>query len=269
MGQPVAGNPTQFVMEKAFTAAGLDLRFLTLEVSPSHLEDAVRGIRAMGLRGAILLAPHATAAAACLDDLSPSARLTGMVDLIDRDGDRLIGDNSLGKGLLELTRESMDPAGKQVVLLGAGRGARAVAVELALAGAGEIVIINRTAESGQELAELLDEQAGARSRFVHWVGDFTTPEETALVVQATSIGSDDASVRIPLNLDGLPAHAVVVDMRLPPSNKFLRDASARGLVVLDGLDVMVSQAAIAFRCWTGIEPDKNVMHDALEEFLML
>ena len=86
LGQPVAGNPTQYMMEKAFAAAGLDLRFLTLEVAPDRLDDALRGIRAMGFRGAILLSPHQAAAVRYVDQLSPAARLIGEVNFLDRDG---------------------------------------------------------------------------------------------------------------------------------------------------------------------------------------
>jgi shikimate dehydrogenase len=270
MGQPVAGNPAQYIMEKAIAAAGLDLRFLTLEVAPTHLADAVRGVRAMGFRGAVLCPPHQAAVVPHVDELTDAARLIGEVDLLNRDGDRLIGDHALGQGLLRLLRGTMDPAGKQVVILGAGRAARALAVPLALAGAGEILIVNRTAESGQQLVRRLTEQVDVPARFVHWVGDFAVPQQAALVVQATSLGTGDWSASLPLNLDGLPSTAVVIDVRLNPKEKqFLRDASALGLAALDGVDLMVSHSAIAFHHWTGMEPDQGVMHEALEEFLCL
>ena len=90
------------------------------------------------------------------------------------------------------------------------------------------------------------------------------------MVQATSLGSGDAPAEIPLDLGSLSSAAIVVDMRLnPPDARLLREASARSLVALDGLDVMVQQAAIAFSTWTGVEPDQAVMHEAVEEFLML
>ena len=270
MGQPVAGNPMQYMMEKAFAAAGLDLRFLTLEVTPDHLADAVRGMRAMGFRGAILLDPHQATVVEYADQLSRAAQLIGEVNFLDRDGEQLTGDNTVGKALLRLVRQSTDPTGKPVVILGAGSAARSAAVELALEGVSQVVIVNRTAERGQQLAELVSQKTGVSSRFDQWVGDYAPPLDTALVVQAASIAAGDAGRRVPLKLDGLAPTAVVVDMRLnPPDTQLLRDASARGLAALDGLDVLVNQAVIAFCRWTGVEPDQSVMHEALEEFLML
>lgn len=270
MGQPVAGNPTQYMMEKAFVAAGLDLRFLTLEVSPEQLGDAVRGVRAMGFSGVIVLEPHGAAAVEFLDELSPAAKVIGEVNLIDREGDRLTGDNTVGKGLLQSIGDAVDFTGRPVVILGAGSAARAIAVEMGLAGASEITVVNRTADHGQALADLLTERVGVRAQFVHWVGDFVPPEDVAVVVQATSIGTGDSSVRVALTLETLRPGTLVADMRFnPPNTQLLQDAAALNLATRNGLQILVNQAVIAFKNWTGIEPDRGIMHDALEEFLML
>lgn len=270
MGQPIAGNPMQYMMEKAITAAGLDLRFLTLEVTPDHLADAVRGIRAMGFRGAILFKPHQTAVTQHVDELTPSARLIGEVNFVDRDGERLIGDNTVGASVLQVARQVVDPAGKRAVILGAGSAAKAIAVQLGLAGVGEIIIVSRTAESGKRLVRLLNEDVEVSARFVHWTGPLTAPDGTALVVQATSISSRRASAQVPIRFDHLAATTVVADLRInPPSDEFLRAATAAGLTPVSGADIRVRQAAIAFHRWTGIEPDRSIMRDALEEFLML
>ena len=98
MGQPVAGNPNQYMMEKCFAAARLDCRYLTLEVDAEHLGDAVRGIKAMGFRGAHFLAPHRSAVAQSLDRLTESAELSGAVNFVYRaDDGTYAGDNTTGK----------------------------------------------------------------------------------------------------------------------------------------------------------------------------
>jgi shikimate dehydrogenase len=270
MGQPVGGNPTQYIMEKAFAAAGLDARFLTLEVPPQYLADAVRGIRAMGFRGAVLLDPHRAEAAKYVDQLSRAAELIGQVNFIQRHDDQLVGDNTVGKGVIALLRESIDPAGQKVVILGAGSAGRAIAVELALARTGELVIVNRTVEPGQELVELLTQRMGATARFVHWVDDFAPPDDVAILIQATSIGADGGKSHVPLNFEPVRSGTVVIDMRINPLDaEFLREASARNLAALDGLDVLVKQSTIAFKNWTDVDPDQRLMHEALEEFLMV
>ena len=118
MGQPVAGNPTQYMMETAFAAAGLDARFLTLEVGPEQLGDAIRGLRAMKFRGVVLADPHRTAILEHLDKLSAAAELIGEVNFVQRHGDQLVGDNTVGKGLVRSLDGAVNPDGKQVVILG-------------------------------------------------------------------------------------------------------------------------------------------------------
>src|SRR5690606_20285038 len=100
-GQPVAGNPTQYMMERAFAALDLDWRYLTLEVSPENLGDAIRGMRAMGFRGGNITKPHKVAVIQYLDGTSEAAGLIGAVNCIDRQGDQLIGENTDGKGFVQ------------------------------------------------------------------------------------------------------------------------------------------------------------------------
>ena len=269
-GYPVAGNPTQYVMEKAFARAGLDWRYLSLEVAPEKLADAVRGVRAMGFRGGNLTMPHKVTIIPLLDDLTEAARLMGAVNCWKRQKDRLLGDNTDGKGFLQSLRTLVDPAGKRFVLLGAGGAARAIAVELGLAGAAEIVVVNRSAEHGQELADLLTDKVHAPARFVAWEGDFHLPDGTDVLVNATSIGFGDPHARVPIALDTLWPSVIVADVIInPPETRLLHEAKAQECRTLDGLGMLVNQAAIAFRLWTGLEPDTGTMRDAVEEFLNL
>ena len=268
LGYPVAGNPTQYLMEKAFAQAGLDWRYLTLEVAPDNLADAVRGMRALGFRGGNLTMPHKVAIIPLLDDLSEAARLMGAVNCWKRQDDRLLGDNTDGKGFLQSLHTLVDPAGKRFVLLGAGGAARAIAVELGLAAAAEIVVVNRSPQRGQELADLIDEQVHVPARFVVWEGDFQIPEGIDVLVNATSIGFGDPQARVPVALDSLRSGLIVADVIInPPETRLLREAKAQECRTLDGLGMLVNQAAIAFRIWTGLETDKDLMRDAVEEFL--
>ena len=100
-GQPVAGNPTQFMMERAFAHHQLDWRYLTLEVAPEQLADAIRGMRAMGFRGGNITKPHKTAVIEFLDRLSDAARLMGAVNCIVREERELVGENTDGKGFMQ------------------------------------------------------------------------------------------------------------------------------------------------------------------------
>jgi shikimate dehydrogenase len=268
MGQPVAGNPTQFMMERAFAAAGLDWRYLTLEVPPDKLADAVRGMRAMGFRGGNLTLPHKVAVIPLLDDLSQAAALMGAVNCVHRIDDRLLGENTDGKGFVQSLREVTDPVGKRVVVLGAGGAARAIAVELGLNGVTHVTVVNRGRERGEELVRLLHENVKIPAEFVEWKGNYAVPEDCDVVINATSIGLGDLSARVPVEGKSLRPGLVAADVIFNPAyTRFLREAGDQGATTLDGLGMLVNQAVIGFQIWTGSEPDAGVMREALEEFL--
>ncbi|MEX0820338.1 MAG: shikimate dehydrogenase [Pirellulaceae bacterium] len=270
MGQPVAGNPTQFMIERAFVAAGLDWRYLTLEVAPESLEDAIRGLRAMGFQGGNLTIPHKVTVIQYLDGLSEAAELMGAVNCINRVNGQLIGENTDGKGFVQSLRTITSPEGKKVTILGAGGAARAIAVELGLSGAAEITIVNRSPERGEELAKLLNERTKAAAKFALWNGDYQVEDGTEIVINATSIGLGDATARVPLDYDTLQPTMVVADVIFnPPRTVFLTEAANRGCQTLDGLGMLVNQGVIGFKIWTGIDPDSSVMREALEEYLEL
>jgi shikimate dehydrogenase len=263
-GRPVDENPTQAMIEAAFSAAGLDWRYLTIEVAPEGLADAVRGARAMGFRGFNCTIPHKVAVVEHLDRLSQAAGIIGAVNCVVRDGSELVGENTDGAGFLASLRERRNPAGLRAVLLGAGGAARAIAVELALAGAASITIVNRSPERGREVGALLERLAG-EVRVEQLAESFDVPPDADVVVNATSIGLyPDVDAAVPLALYAVAGRALVADViPNPPETRFLRGAAAAGCETLDGLGMLVEQGRIGFRLWTGVEPDVAVMRDAL------
>jgi shikimate dehydrogenase len=268
LGQPVAGNPTQYMMERAFAHHGLDWRYLTLEVPPEHLGDAIRGLRALGFRGGNITKPHKCEVIQFLDGTSEAAGLMGAVNCINREGDKLIGENTDGKGFVQSLHSVTDPAGKRVVILGAGGAARAIAVEIALAGAAAITIVNRSPQRGQELVDVVKDKLKVESTLTVWEEDYDVPEGTDVLINATSIGLFDPEARVPINTESLKPPLIVADVIFnPPETRLLRDAKERGCTPLDGLGMLVNQAVIGFTIWTGIEPEPSVMREALEEFL--
>ena len=154
LGHPVAENPTCVMQEAAFAALGLPWRYLTMDVAPACLPDAIRGVRALGMQGINLTIPHKVAVLPLLDEVSPDAARIGAVNTVRRDGNHLIGENTDGKGFLRGLRQEagLEPAGKNVLLLGAGGAARAIAFELAAAGVGRLAIVNRSVERARRCA---------------------------------------------------------------------------------------------------------------------
>ena len=145
------GNPTVAMIEAAFAHHNLDWRYINCEVTPANLADAVKGARAMGWRGFNCSIPHKVAVIEHLDGLGESAEIMGAVNCaVNRDG-KFIGENTDGKGFLKSLMEVVDPRGKSVVMFGAGGAARAIGVELALAGARALTVVNRSALRGEPL----------------------------------------------------------------------------------------------------------------------
>jgi shikimate dehydrogenase len=270
LGHPVAGNPAQFMMERAFARHEMDWRYLSLDVSPEDLADAVRGMRAMGFHGGTCAEPHKEAVLGLLDRASDVARHIGAVNCILRDHHELLGENTEGRGVVSALGRRIDPAGKRIVLLGAGRLARAVGVELALAKAAEIIIVNRTEERGRKLVELLSGPVGAAATLVPWDEDYVLPPDVNVLISTIPPSPDDPDEPLPIKLDHLNDQMVVVDVSYnPPGTWLAGHAAERGAAVIEGLEVFIDQAAVDFQLWTGVDPDPTVMREAVEEFLEL
>lgn len=262
---PAAENPTVAMVEAAYRHHGLDWRYLNCEVAPQALADAVRGARAMGWMGFNCSIPHKVAVIEHLDGLGESARIIGAVNTVVRRGDKLIGENTDGKGFVAALSPIVDPAGKRVVLLGAGGAARAVGVEMALAGAAEITVVNRNAARGEEVAAIIDGQTPATGRYQPWDSRYAVPAGTDIVINATSIGLfPDIDAMPDIDVDSLLPDMVVADgIPNPPLTPFLRAAQLRGCRTADGLGMLVQQGIIAIRYWTGIDADAAVMRQTL------
>ncbi|HVX13754.1 MAG TPA: shikimate dehydrogenase [Pirellulales bacterium] len=270
MSQGAAGNPTVTMMEAAFAHHGLHWRYINMEVTPDDLGAAVRGAKAMGFRGFNCSLPHKVTVIEHLDGLGESAAVMQAVNCVVRRGDRLIGENTDGKGFLRSLIEVADPKGKSVVLLGAGGAARAIAVELGLAGIKKLTLVNRAEPRGRELAGLLRERLNLDVTFVPWQSDYAVPAGTEIVINATSVGLYDADARLNLDVATLRSGMVVADViGNPPRTRLIRDAEQRGCRALDGLGMLVNQGIVAIQYWTGIEPDAAVMRRALEQALGL
>lgn len=272
-GFPVSENPTQAMIEPAFRDMDLDWRYLTLEVKPEDLPAAVAGARAFGFQGFNCTIPHKVAVIEHLDGLGESAELMGAVNcVVNRDG-KLIGENTDGKGFVSSFKELSDPAGKSMVLFGAGGAARAIGVEMALAGVTSITIVNRDISRGNELLKLFAGKlndavgGGLDVSFIPWEGDFDIPQGTDIVVNATSIGLfPDVDARIALNTDTLTADMIVADViPNPPKTRLVKEATAKGCQVIDGLGMLVAQGVIGIEFWTGRTPDAGVMRRGLED----
>jgi shikimate dehydrogenase len=270
-GQPVDENPTGAMQEAGFRELGLNWRYLTIEVPPTKLREAIAGARAFGMRGLNLTIPHKVAVMQYLDEIAPDAALIGAVNTVRRDGDRLIGENTDGKGFLHGVRTDagVEPLGQRAVVFGAGGAARAIVTELALAGATEVLVVNRSVKRGEAMVEDLAAKTGRNIRFEPWRGVYHMTAATDLLVNATSIGLfPDIDAMPPVDLGGGRAGMLVCDVVFnPPETPLLAAARRLGLPTLDGLSMLVYQGTIGFRLWTGRDAPAAVMKLALARAL--
>lgn len=272
IGHPAAENPGVVIQEAAFKAMGLALwRFLTIDVDADDLENAIKGLKAFKMRGINCTLPHKIKVLEYLDELSQSARLIGAVNTIVNTDGKLFGENTDGKGFMESLRENgMDAREKKVVILGAGGAARAISVEMSLAGAKSIAIVNRPQDAaiGESLMKVLKEIC-KESSYVNWDHTYAIPADTDIFINATSIGLYPNVDEVPnIDLDTILPTMFVQDVIPNPAiTPLLRAAQARGAKWNTGTGMLINQAAINIELWTGKKPDKAVMLKALQEAL--
>ena len=263
-------NPTVAMVEASFKANNLHFRYVNCEVNPDQLAAAVAGAKAMNWKGFNCSIPHKVEVIKHLDGLGESASLIGAVNcVVNRDG-KLIGENTDGKGFLKSFLEITPATGKTIVLLGAGGAARAIAVELALAGATKFYVVNRSRARGEELTALLNDKTSATAEFVEWNKTYVIPADADVVINSTSMGMVNTEGKQDIDFDSIRAGMLAADVIVnPPQTYFLTEAGKRGAKTLQGLGMVVNQAVIGIKYWTGADVDAKDLNDELMKVLGL
>ncbi len=267
-GNPIDENPTGVIMEAGYRALGLDYRYLTVKVEPDGLQAAIAGIRAMNFRGINLTIPFKVEVLSYLDELTPAASIIGAVNtVVNKDG-KLVGENTDGKGLLtSFENENVSVENKTVTVLGAGGASRAIATECALAGAAHINIINKNPQRGQELADMIAQRTPATAVYVPWTSGIPVPDGTDILINATSIGLyPNVNDQPDIDYHSIPETCVVSDVIFnDPRTRFLQEAEKRGAKTINGLGMLINQAAVNFKIWTGQDAPVDIMTDVLKK----
>jgi shikimate dehydrogenase len=258
IGDPIAHSLSPAIHNAAFRALGLDWVYVAFPVRSGDVPRALEGMRAFGIDGLSVTMPHKDDAALGVDELDEDATALQAVNCVERRDEQLIGHNTDGPGFVAAIRDAgFDPYGRRCVVVGAGGAARAVVLALGRAGAAEVTVVNRTPEKAESAAAL----AGTVGR----VGDAQAVVGAELIVNATPIGMGESAERgeTPFAVDLLrPEHTVVDLVVHPVETPLLRAAVQRGATAIDGVGMLVHQAAIAFEIWTGATPPVAVMQAA-------
>ena len=265
-GDPVEDNPTGVMEEAAFAACGLNYRYLTLKVTDKDLDIAMRSIRALHMKGMNLTMPHKIRAIPYLDELSEAAKIIGAVNTIVVKDGKLFGENTDGKGFVQaLSNKGISLDGKNIVILGAGGAAKAIAVECALAGASQVCIFNRTQSKAEELAKVIRENTKADATGHAWEKELKIPENTNILINATSIGfSPDITAKPDIAYSTVTDQMTVCDVVFHPvETEFLKNCAKQGARTVNGLGMLACQGALNFTLWTGVEAPLAVMEEKL------
>jgi len=257
LGHPVAHSLSPAMHNAAFAALGLPHRYETRDVEPHRLADAVDALRSDDVLGANITIPHKEAALRLVDELADEARRIGAVNTVVRRSSRLVGDNTDGYGFARaLAAAGVDVAGKDVMVLGAGGAARACAAAL---GAARLVVI---AARGLDRATALAAAVGHPARGIPWA-DARRTARIDVLVNATPVGLHGEDVLADFSFAELPR--VVVDLVPTWTETPLvrRAREAQDVRVVDGLSMLLHQAARSFTLWTGREAPLAVMRAAL------
>jgi len=266
-GCPVDENATVVIMEAAFKALNLNYRYNTTLVYPNDLKTAVAALKAFNMKGTHITVPHKVEVLKYLDNISETAELMGAVNTIYlRDG-KTYGENTDGKGFItSLYDNGVNMKGQRAVVLGAGGAARAMTVELAYAGISHITVVNRNMQRGTALVELLNDKTPTNAVYELWDKKYAIPEDTSIVVNATSIGMypDPGKPNIDYTTI-LPNMTVCEGVHNPVHTPFLREAYKAGCKTLDGFSMLINQGAVSFKLWTDREAPIDIMRKALAD----
>lgn len=268
IGYPLEHTLSPVIHNALFEKFGLDVCYVPLPVKPGYLHDAVKGLRAFQFLGANVTMPYKTEILPALDSLDSQAEISRSVNTVKLEDDSLFGYNTDGTGFcMSVEKEARTLIeGSKVLILGAGGAARSIAVALATRGCSLIAVVNRTIEKAEYIKRLLEECAeGTDVLIFSPSADYESVLRGAnLIINATPL-EDIEKGGYAFRFEHIAPGAVVYDLKYSQRpSLFLRRAAESGALTFDGKGMLIYQAALAFRIWTGIDPPLDFMRNVIQ-----
>ena len=266
IGDPISHSLSPSLHNPAFAALGIDAVYVTFRVSPSSLEDALRGLLALNVQGINVTVPHKSEVFQYVDEVTDTARRIGAINTLRNDSGHWIGENTDATGFIRsLEPLGLSLPGSSVGMLGAGGAAKGVAVGLLEAGVSRLFISNRSYDRATVLADLLKASFGQQSVSAVSLEELEK-KELNLLVNTTTVGSDGHSS--PAKLNRFDKLGAVTDIIYRPSRtSLLLEAEKLGLPNLNGGGMLLYQGISAFSFWTRRTAPEIIMRKALDEYL--
>lgn len=260
LAYPIRHSSSPAMQNEAFAKMGFDYVYVAFEVGNEELEDAVKGLRALKMRGCNVSMPNKTVIGKYLDKLSPAARLCGAVNTVVNQDGVLTGHITDGIGAMAALSDSgVDPAGKKITIVGAGGAATAIEIQAALDGVGEISIFNRRDEFWERALhnrDVINQQTQCRASLYDLADLDRLKEEmkeSYLFINATGMGMKplEGQTYLP-DASFLRPELIVMDVVYSPrETALLKMAKEAGCKTINGMGMMLYQGSAAFQLWTG------------------
>ena len=269
LGHPVAENPIDRMFDAVYAHYGLHWQFWKCDVqSESKIAAAIAGVRDLGFAGACITVPYKVVSIPHLDEVDKDVQAIGACNYMTIQNGRLTGHNNDGKGVVKAIQKVTSIKGKRVAMLGAGGAGRAMAVELAWAGASHVTLCTRRESQGVEVARTVTNASGVPAQWLQWTGEITIPKGTDIVMNATHLGAAPALEHVPIDWQSVSKNMTVVDVITNPRvTPFLQTARELGCPIVDGVEMLVQLAMQIFEDWTGIKPDETVFQKSVAQAL--
>lgn len=269
LGHPVAENPIDRMFDAVYAHYGLHWQFWKSDIADTgDLALAVAALRPLGYRGVGITVPYKVAVIPLLDEVDDDVRAIGAANYLTIEDGRLVGHNNDGKGVVRAIEKVVSLRGQRVVMLGAGGAGRAMAVEMAWAGAAHLTLVTRREAQGTEVAQRVRDATGIPCDWQPWSASVNVPEGTTLLMNATHLGCAPELEPVPVEWDSVGEDCVAVDVITNPRiTPFLATATERGCRTVDGVEMLVQLAMQIFQRWTGVSPQESVFQQAVAEAL--
>lgn len=270
LGDPVEHSFSPLIHNAAFRERKLNFVYLAFAVK--DLGSALKGVRALGIRGLSITIPHKVRALEFVDRLDPLAEKIGSLNTIVNDQGILRGYNSDGMGALKaLKKHQVETKGKRVVLLGSGGASRALAFSLLLDAPPQALTLFGVLEDElsclvRDLRTLPEATVGGALLQEGRLGHILS--EADLLINCSPVGMYPKTADTPVPAEMLHPNLTVFDVVYnPPRTKLLQDAEAAGCTTISGIEMFINQAVVQFELWTGEKAPEAVMRKVLLDHL--
>lgn len=270
IGYPLKHSKSPHMHNKSFQDLGLDYVYMAFEVQDGHIKEALDSLKTLNAIGGNITMPHKTKIVEYLDDISPEAKIIGSINTIKIDENKKVtGYNTDGKGFVKSLEENeVKFKGKKIVIAGAGGAAKAIAIQLAYDGVGEIVLFNRTLEKAKIITDNINiniPSCKATAKDMNEADLVKEIKDAAVLVNCTSLGMkstiDQSIISSPVQL---PNDIFIADIIYDPDQtRLLKIAKEAGCRYMNGLMMLIWQGAIAFKIWTGVDMPVDLIKEEI------